>query len=46
LGAEEGVRFTPSGENAACTEYVDTVPREMTACTIILRMPSSFQSLV
>ena len=30
LGADEGVRFTPSGENTAYTEHADTVPSEMT----------------
>ena len=30
LGADEGIRFTPSGENTAYTEFADTVPPEMT----------------
>src|SRR5688500_2172201 len=30
LVADEGIRFTPSGENTAYTEFADTVPREMT----------------
>lgn len=30
LGADEGMTFTPSGENAAYTEDADTVPRAMT----------------
>jgi alkyl sulfatase BDS1-like metallo-beta-lactamase superfamily hydrolase len=30
LGADEGIRFTASGENTAYTEFADTVPREMT----------------
>lgn len=30
LGADDGVRFTPSGENTAFTEFSDTVPAEMT----------------
>ncbi|GAA2090093.1 alkyl/aryl-sulfatase [Kitasatospora saccharophila] len=30
LGADEGMTFTPSGENSAYTEYADTVPRAMT----------------
>lgn len=30
LGSSEGVRFTPSGENAAHTAYAETVPAAMT----------------
>lgn len=30
LGSDEGIRFTPSGENTAFTEFADTVPPEMT----------------
>lgn len=30
MGADEGIRFTPSGENTAYTEFADTVPAEMT----------------
>ena len=30
LGADEGIAFTPTGENRAFTEYADTVPRAMT----------------
>jgi alkyl sulfatase BDS1-like metallo-beta-lactamase superfamily hydrolase len=30
LGADEGITFTPGGENGAYTEYAATVPREMT----------------
>ncbi|MGH1548562.1 alkyl sulfatase dimerization domain-containing protein [Leifsonia poae] len=29
LGADEGVVFTPHGDNTAYTEYAETVPREM-----------------
>jgi len=30
LGAADGVKFTPSGENTAFTEFASTVPTEMT----------------
>lgn len=30
LGADEGITFTPAGENLAYTEYAPTVPRAMT----------------
>ncbi|MDY0910469.1 alkyl sulfatase dimerization domain-containing protein [Microbacterium sp. CFBP9034] len=30
LGADEGIRFTPSGENTAYTDFANTVPPEMT----------------
>ncbi|MFB8188976.1 alkyl sulfatase dimerization domain-containing protein [Microbacterium sp. NPDC055988] len=30
LGADEGIRFTPAGENTAYTEFAETVPAEMT----------------
>ena len=30
LGADEGITFTPSGENTAFTEFADTVPTDMT----------------
>jgi alkyl sulfatase BDS1-like metallo-beta-lactamase superfamily hydrolase len=30
LGADEGIRFTPSGQNTAYTAFADTVPAEMT----------------
>jgi alkyl sulfatase BDS1-like metallo-beta-lactamase superfamily hydrolase len=30
LGDDAGIRFTPSGENTAYTEFADTVPAEMT----------------
>lgn len=29
LGSDEGISFTPSGENRAYTEYADTIPHEM-----------------
>lgn len=30
LGADEGITFTPSGRNTACTEFAPTVPQAMT----------------
>lgn len=30
LGADDGIRFTPTGENTAYTEFAETVPAEMT----------------